>query len=95
MKKDLIEKLRNGEIAVENEFQWGEEVWVRDTDSQDWIKDEYFVGKTKEGQFVTADLNTHNTSQWIYCTRAIKDEPKEMTLEQIQKELGYKIKIVQ
>lgn len=76
---------------LEPKFTWGEEVEVRDSETDSW-EERIFVAKNPiDREFITVNTGgaPHN---WKFIRKIQK--PQEMTMEELEKELGRKIKIV-
>lgn len=84
---EMAQKLIDGQFEVGTELvTHGKSFWV-DTHSG-----EYGLKDVDKGAFVSAMLRvTEMNAIWT-----VKEQPiKEMSVEEVQKELGYKIKIVE
>lgn len=84
---EMVQKLIDGEFEVGTELVTrGKSFWV-DTHSG-----EYGLKDVDKGAFVSATLRVTE----INATWSVKEQLiKEMSMEELQKELGYKIKIVE
>lgn len=81
--------IKVGEAEIIPEFQWGEEVEVRDSDTGPWINN-IFVGvnpKDIKYRFITVD-ETGNSNVWKQCRKVQQPEIQEMTIKEIAEKLN-------